>query len=166
MLHIRRTRPAYRGSDLVERLVTLVPLPAALGPSPGRAFFGRLAFDKTVICQAVLCLVHHPHSLLLHMSTAPIDMANAPNSLVQAAASKAQRRKRFEDVFPLLKQELLEYLDQEQMPQEAKEWYDRVRQAGQLAFPGLISCCSCKLMYVASRISSTTPREVGKLASL
>ena len=58
---------------------------------------------------------------------APLNVANAPSSLVDAAAAKAARRKRFEDVFPLLKQELLAYLDECKMPQDARDWYDRVR---------------------------------------
>jgi farnesyl diphosphate synthase len=60
-------------------------------------------------------------------SQAPLNVANAPASLVDAAAAKAARRKRFEDVFPLLKQELLAYLDECKMPQDARDWYDRVR---------------------------------------
>jgi len=59
------------------------------------------------------------------MSTEQLSVANAPTALVDAAGKKAQRRKRFEDVFPLLKQELLEYLDECKMPQDARDWYDR-----------------------------------------
>ena len=66
-------------------------------------------------------------------------IANAPASVVDAAAKKAARRKRFEDVFPLLKQELLEYLDQCKMPQDARDWYDRVCEQGRRgAIPSLV----------------------------
>ena len=57
----------------------------------------------------------------------PLSVANAPTSLVDAAAKKAARRKRFEDVFPLLKQEVLAHLDECKMPQDARDWFDRVR---------------------------------------
>lgn len=60
-------------------------------------------------------------------SQQPLSVANAPPALVDAAAAKAARRKRFEDVFPLLKQELLAYLDECKMPKDARDWYDRVR---------------------------------------
>jgi len=55
----------------------------------------------------------------------PLSVANAPTSLVDAAAKKAARRKRFEDVFPLLKQEVLAHLDECRMPQDARDWFDR-----------------------------------------
>ena len=55
-----------------------------------------------------------------------LNVANAPRSLVEAAGKKAARRKRFEEVFPLLKQELLQYLDENRMPQEARDWYEKV----------------------------------------
>ena len=58
-----------------------------------------------------------------------MSVANAPNSMLDAAANKAARRKRFEDVFPLLKAELLEWLDSNKMPQDARDWFDRVRRS-------------------------------------
>ena len=58
-----------------------------------------------------------------------MSVANAPNSMLDAAANKAARRKRFENVFPLLKAELLEWLDSNKMPQDARDWFDRVRRS-------------------------------------
>lgn len=66
-----------------------------------------------------------PHYMLPSMSES-LSVANAPDALVNAAAKKAAKRKRFEDVFPLLKDELLQYLDSCKMPQDARDWYDRV----------------------------------------
>lgn len=57
------------------------------------------------------------------------ESANAggvPAAMLDAAAKKLERRKRFEAVFPLIKQELLEYLDECKMPSDAREWFDRV----------------------------------------
>lgn len=65
-------------------------------------------------------------------------VATASDSAVNAAAKKVERRKRFEAVFPLIKQELLEYLDQCKMPADAREWYDKV------------SCCISVLYLCAS----------------
>lgn len=59
-------------------------------------------------------------------SQTPMDTSNAPAPVVDAAAKKLERRKRFEAVFPLIKQELLEYLDECKMPSEARAWFDRV----------------------------------------
>ena len=39
----------------------------------------------------------------------------------------AQKRQKFEAVFPVLRDELLAYLKQEGMPADAVEWYQRVR---------------------------------------
>jgi hypothetical protein len=39
---------------------------------------------------------------------------------------KAARRKRFEDVFPLIADELLGYIKGEGMPKDAVEWYEKV----------------------------------------
>ncbi|OBZ72800.1 Farnesyl pyrophosphate synthase [Grifola frondosa] len=39
--------------------------------------------------------------------------------------AKTQRRQKFEDVFPVLRDELLAYLTKENMPQDAVEWYKR-----------------------------------------
>ena len=43
------------------------------------------------------------------------------------ADAKAQKRQKFEAVFPVLREELLGYLKQEGMPTDAVEWYQRVR---------------------------------------
>ncbi|KAK9894866.1 terpenoid synthase [Cystobasidium minutum MCA 4210] len=48
-----------------------------------------------------------------------------PAPVPDAAAKKVERRKRFEAVFPLIKQELLEYLDECKMPSDARAWFDR-----------------------------------------
>jgi farnesyl diphosphate synthase len=42
-------------------------------------------------------------------------------------ADKAARRKRFEDVFPVIAEELTAYVRGEGMPKDAVEWYERVR---------------------------------------
>lgn len=41
-------------------------------------------------------------------------------------ADKAARRKRFEDVFPIIADELLGYVKGEGMPKDAVEWYEKV----------------------------------------
>ena len=41
--------------------------------------------------------------------------------------AKLARRKNFEAVWPSIRDELLEYLSQNNMPKEALEWYKRVR---------------------------------------
>lgn len=83
-----------------------------------------------------------------------LNVANAPASMVDAAAKKAARRKRFEDVFPLLKGELLEYLDQNGMPQDARDWYDRV---GIMLFE---QASAGWTLMLSCRISNTTRLEV------
>ena len=83
-----------------------------------------------------------------------LNVANAPASMVDAAAKKAARRKRFEDVFPLLKSELLEYLDQNGMPQDARDWYDRV------GIRLSSSDVATQMLILLCRISNTTRLEV------
>lgn len=43
-----------------------------------------------------------------------------------APSDKAGRRKRFEDVFPVIAEELLGYVRGEGMPADAVEWYEKV----------------------------------------
>lgn len=43
-----------------------------------------------------------------------------------SATDKAARRKRFEDVFPVIAEELTSYVRGEGMPKDAVEWYERV----------------------------------------
>ena len=43
------------------------------------------------------------------------------------ADAKAQKRQKFEAVFPVLRDELLAYLKQEGMPTDAVDWFQRVR---------------------------------------
>lgn len=59
-------------------------------------------------------------------STDSASAAGVPAPVFDAAAKKLERRKRFEAVFPLIKQELLEYLDECKMPSDARAWFDRV----------------------------------------
>jgi hypothetical protein len=47
-----------------------------------------------------------------------------------APTDKAARRKRFEDVFPVIAEELLGYVRGEGMPQDAVEWFERVSEDG------------------------------------
>ena len=42
------------------------------------------------------------------------------------ADAKAQKRAKFEAVFPILREELLAYLKQEGMPSDAITWFQRV----------------------------------------
>jgi farnesyl diphosphate synthase len=50
---------------------------------------------------------------------------SAPNGI--ANSDKAARRQRFEDVFPVIAEELLGYVRGEGMPQDAVEWFEKVR---------------------------------------
>ena len=43
------------------------------------------------------------------------------------ADAKAQKRAKFDAVFPILREELLGYLKQEGMPTDAVDWFQRVR---------------------------------------
>lgn len=60
-------------------------------------------------------------------SQTTINGSNVSAPVLDAAQKKLERRKRFEAVFPLIKQELLEYLDECKMPSDARDWFDRVR---------------------------------------
>lgn len=42
------------------------------------------------------------------------------------STDKAPRRKRFEDVFPIIADELLAYVKGEGMPEDAVTWYEKV----------------------------------------
>jgi farnesyl diphosphate synthase len=57
-----------------------------------------------------------------------------------APTDKAARRKRFEDVFPVIAEELLGYVRGEGMPKDAVEWYERVSP---------VSCLSSPLRFTA-----------------
>ena len=52
-------------------------------------------------------------------------------------ASKQDRRQRFIDVFPGIRDELIEYLANEKMPEEAQKWYKNVSPA---------SRCQCAII--------------------
>ena len=43
------------------------------------------------------------------------------------ANTKAQKRQKFEDVFSKLREELLDHLKQEGMPEDVVAWFKRVR---------------------------------------
>ena len=43
------------------------------------------------------------------------------------ADAKAQKRQKFDAVYPILRDELLAYMKQEGMPEDAISWYKRVR---------------------------------------
>ena len=45
---------------------------------------------------------------------------------MSSSTDKAARRKRFEDVFPMIADELLGYIKGEGMPKDAVEWYEKV----------------------------------------
>ena len=71
-------------------------------------------------------------------------------------ADKAARRKRFEDVFPIIAEELTAYVRGEGMPKDAVEWYERVSRPD--TFPSvrvsdrhlLPVACRPELMYRTS----------------
>jgi hypothetical protein len=78
-------------------------------------------------------------------------------ALLDKSARKLERRKRFEAVWPLIRDELVDYLEQEKMPGEAVEWFKRV----------IIPSYFCDLLALVSdmdnrkkRISTTTLRVV------
>lgn len=52
--------------------------------------------------------------------------APAAPAAPQPSNDKAARRKRFEDVFPVIVDELTGYLQAESMPKDAVEWYKNV----------------------------------------
>ena len=45
---------------------------------------------------------------------------------MSTTTDKAARRKRFEDVFPVIAEELSQYLKGEGMPKDAVDWYEKV----------------------------------------
>lgn len=49
--------------------------------------------------------------------------APSDSALAAKASAKIAARKRFEEVWPLLVEELVDYLKSEGMPLEAQEWY-------------------------------------------
>lgn len=49
---------------------------------------------------------------------------------------KQQRRRKFEEVFERLRDELVDHMKAENMPPEAVEWYRRVRLSLSLSFRG------------------------------
>ena len=63
------------------------------------------------------------------------------------ADAKAQKRAKFDAVFPVLREELLAYLKQEGMPADAIEWYQRVSPRS-LAF-SLPSLCRIRPFYLS-----------------
>lgn len=53
--------------------------------------------------------------------------SKAPNGTSSTGNNdKAARRKRFEDVFPIIADELLGYVKGEGMPKDAVDWYENV----------------------------------------
>ena len=97
----------------------------------------------------------------------PLNLANAPSSLVDSAGKKAKRRKRFEEVFPLLKQELLEYLDECRMPQEARDWYDNVGSSklvskfhANVSYPACKTCSCTKESRIQYARRCASPRQI------
>jgi farnesyl diphosphate synthase len=48
-------------------------------------------------------------------------------ALLDKSAQKLARRKRFEAVWPLIRDEVVAYLEQEKLPGEAVDWFKRVR---------------------------------------
>ena len=67
----------------------------------------------------------------------PVDGLEGSSSTKSAPASssdKLARRKRFEDVFPTIATELIDYVKGEGMPEDAVEWYHKVSQSSQPTF--------------------------------
>ena len=60
-------------------------------------------------------------------TVAPIHVVAQEASTPSAAKIKANNsRQKFLQVFPVIQQELLEYLDQQGMPADAQQWYRNV----------------------------------------
>jgi hypothetical protein len=55
------------------------------------------------------------------------------------ADEKAKRRKKFEDVFLVIRDELIVHFKQQGMPEEAVQWYQRVRGVADSAFCYLLN---------------------------
>ena len=52
------------------------------------------------------------------------------HTTMSTTTDKAARRKRFEDVFPVIAEELSQYLKGEGMPKDAVDWYEKVSWTG------------------------------------
>lgn len=62
------------------------------------------------------------------MSASTTENGQANGSRPATGHDKAARRKRFEDVFPIIAEELLGHIRGEGMPRDAVEWYEKVGQ--------------------------------------
>ncbi len=75
------------------------------------------------------------------------------------ADSKAQKRAKFEGVYPVLREELLAYLKQEGMPQDAVAWFQRVRPSfSPRYFWEIVAILTCGARDDWCRIWTTTCR--------
>lgn len=102
-----RPRQGDRRSGSPTLVLTKVTLPAYTHP---------FASCLTLVSPC-LTLLEHQNSMA--------SSQNPTAGLAEKAATKLAARKRFEAVFPLLVEELIEYLASEGMPREAQEWYRR-----------------------------------------
>src|ERR1700761_7591737 len=94
----------------------------------------------------VQLLSHHFHHLLAMPTVVPqqppsdsntYKYANTP-SVKATDLKSASKKKRFQDVFPLLRDELLAYFESCNMPKEASEWF---KQVGSITSGRCVLCC-------------------------
>lgn len=55
-----------------------------------------------------------------------VNQLSLPNMSTQQPSTAAASRSRFLSVFPLIREELLAYMDLEKMPQDARDWFRKV----------------------------------------
>jgi hypothetical protein len=70
---------------------------------------------------------NHGSDFLLSPSTSYFFFTTyTTQTTMSTTTDKAARRKRFEDVFPVIAEELSQYLKGEGMPKDAVDWYEKV----------------------------------------
>lgn len=78
---------------------------------------------QTIASKIPNCASLTPFLIELHPKTYNMSVTNIGASQVDKAQLKLAKRKRFEDVFPLLVEELTSYLASENMPADAIAWF-------------------------------------------
>jgi hypothetical protein len=71
----------------------------------------------------LLTFYFHP---ILHSSIMSIPTMKADSALNASSTTKALARKKFQGAWEVIRAELLEHMQAEGMPNDAKEWYKRV----------------------------------------
>ena len=82
-------------------------------------------------------------------------------STFKMADAKAQKRQKFDAVFPKLREELLAYLNQEGMPQDAVSWFQRVRPTPACPFDCSLTQIDARFHVVYVHRTSITTSQVG-----